>query len=137
MADLIYDYGLDEWRTWTTGTFEWMGLQDTYTPSRTHHYVSDVNTHEIGVSGYARDTVTTPARTVNTTLHRITYDCDDPNFGSPVAGETVGYVVLYQLVTNDSDSILLALYDIGDFATDGGLFSPVIGAEGAHYIDQG
>lgn len=136
MADLLYDYGLDEWRDWTTGTYTWLALKSDYTPDRTHHFVADFVTHEVSVSGYSRQPVDTPVRTVDTTLHRITYNCADPNFGEPASGQTVGYVALVREVTDDDDSILLALFDISDFATNGGSFSPVVAADGVHYTDE-
>jgi hypothetical protein len=136
MADLLYDYGLDEWREWDSGTYTWLALKSTYTPSRTHHFIADVVADEVTVAGYSRSPVSAPTRTVDTTLHRITYNCDDPNFGEPVAGETVGYVALAREVTDDADSVMLALYDISDFATNGGEIVPVVAATGVHYVDQ-
>lgn len=138
MADLLYDYGLDEWRDWVTGTYTWLALKSDYTPTRTHRYVADVAASEIAGTGYHRSPLASATRTVDTLLHRVTYDCADPDFGSPIASAgTIGWVVVAKVVTSDADSILLSLFDIPDFDSDGGPFSPVVGANGAHYIDQG
>lgn len=136
MADMLYDYGLDEWRDWATDTYTWLALKASYTPSRSHHYIADVVADEVTVTGYARAAVSGPTRTVDTAQHRIIYNCDDPNFGELVAGETVGYVALARELTDDADSVMLALYDISDFATNGGEFAPVVAATGVHYVDQ-
>jgi hypothetical protein len=133
---MLYDYGLDEWRTWSTGDFRWMALQSSYTPSKAHQFVSTVVASECSAAGYARDTVTGATRTVDTGAHKITYDCDNPDLGTPAAGQTVGYVALFKYGTGDADSILLALFDIVDFATDGGALTPVVSASGVHWVDQ-
>jgi hypothetical protein len=137
MADLLYDYGLDEWRDWASGTYTWLALRSSYTPARTDRYIATITAHELTAAGYHRSPVTSPTRTVDTVQHRITYDCADPNFGNPAAGaQIVGYVALARVVTNDADSVLMSLYDISDFTTDGGPFSPVVAAAGVHFIDQ-
>jgi hypothetical protein len=137
MADQLYDYGLDEWRDWATSTYVWLALKASYTPSRTHRFISDITAQEVTVGGYHRSTVSSPTRTVDTTQHRVTYDCADPDFGTPGPGQTVSYVLLAKQGGNDSTSLLMGLYDIQDFVTDGGLFAPVVAVAGVHYIDQG
>lgn len=136
MADLLYDHGLDEWRDWDTASFTWLALTSSYTPNKTHQFVDDVSTYEVSVGGYTRDAVVGATRTVDTSQHRVIYDCDDPDFGSLAAGETVAYVAIAKLITDDTDSLMMGLYDLANFATDGGQFSPVVAAAGVHYIDQ-
>lgn len=135
MADLVYDIGLDEWAWWTTGTFKMMAMLATYTPSYLDAVPNDIVAHECSASGYARATIASPTRTVDNTNHRIVYDCANPTFGSPAAGQTVSGFVLYREVNDDSDSILVAFYDVGDVATDGGALTPTVGVDGLHYLD--
>lgn len=136
MADYLYDFGLDEWRDWETDTIKVLGLKSTYVPSRAHHYVDDVVAYELTASGYARHTVTGKTRGVDTTNHRIIYDCDDISLGSPAAGNTIGWVAFYKQVTTDSDSILLALFAYPTTATSGSPITATIPADGVHYLDQ-
>lgn len=142
MADLIYDYGLDEWRNFTSDTVKALIVTSGYTPSRAHHFVADVTpgSNELVVGSYARLTLTTKARTVDTTNHRVRYSCDDLAFGSLAAGATAAAIIVFKQVTNDADSILLALLDIADTATNGQPFTynlgTVSGDRALHYIDQ-
>lgn len=136
MADLLFDYGLDLWATWTTDTFRFMAMKSSYNPSQTSSIVAQLVANECTASGYARATAAGKSRTVDTSNHRITYDCSDPNLGAAAAGETIGGFVLFKFVTNDNDSIPMAYYDVIDFATDGSPIVPVINVNGAHYIDQ-
>lgn len=138
MADLMYDYGLDEGAAWASNTFRFLLLKGSgYTPSKAHHFVSSLTpaSNEVTVSPYARQTAAGKARTVDTTNHRIVYTCTNPDFGALAAGETVSAMVLYRFVTNDADSILVGYYDLTDFPTDGTDFLVQLGGLGAFYLD--
>lgn len=138
MADSVYNRGLDEMSTWTTNTFKFLLLKGSgYTFNKDHDFVADLTpaSNEVTVSGYSRQTAATKSRTIDDTNDRITYDCDDPTFGTLVAGETVSAMVLYRFVTNDSDSILIGYYDLPDTATNGTTFSVVLSVSGAFYLD--
>lgn len=138
MADLMYDYGLDEGATWATNTFRFLLLKGSgYAPSKAHHFVSSLTpgSNEVTVSAYARQTAASKARTVDAVNHRIVYSCANPDFGVLAAGETVSAMVLFRFVTNDADSILIAYYDLTDFPTDGTDFLVQLGTTGAFYLD--
>jgi len=140
MANLIYNRGLDELAAWTSSTYKFLCMKGTgYTPDKDHDFVADLTpgSNEIAGAGYARVTASSKTRTVDDTLDRITYDCDDPAFGSIVAGETITAIVLCRFVTNDADSILIAYFDVADRATNGAPFTPTIPATGLLYTDQG
>ena len=138
MADGAYNRGLDELATWTTNTFKFLLLKGSgYTFNKDHDYVSDLTpgSNEMTGTGYVRATAATKVRTINDSLDRITYDCDDPIFGSIAAGQTATAMVLFRFVTADSDSPLIAYYDIADTGTNGTPFSVVIPTTGVAYVD--
>ena len=139
MADIAYNAGLDVMSGFVAGTFRFLLLKNGVGADPDLVYVDDLTpgTNEITVSGYSRQTAGTKSRTVDNTLNRITYDCDDPAFGTLVAGETVTGMVLYEFVTNDADSILVAYYDLTDAATAGTAFTVVLASTGCYYVDQG
>lgn len=139
MATVIYNRGLDELAAWTSNTFKFMLVNSGYTPNKDHDFVDDVTpgSNEISVSGYARETATTKTRTVDDTNDRIVYDCDDIDFGTPAAGETVVGMILYREVTNDADSILVCYFDLGSIPLTGASFIVLTGTNGVMYVDQG
>lgn len=138
MADGLYNRGLDEpgGGQWASGTWKFMLTKAGYTFNKDHDFVSDLS-NEVTGSGYARVTAGSKTRTIDDTNDRITYDCADPAFGSIVTGETVTAMELFRFVTNDADSILFGYYDLPDTATNGSAFTPVLGANGVAYVDQG
>jgi hypothetical protein len=124
MANGTYDYGLDELGAgqWSSGTFKFLLLKGSgYTFSRAHHFVSDLTpaSNESAASGYGRVTAASKGRTVDTTNHQIKYTCTDPAFGTIAAGDVISAMALFRFVTNDSDSILIAYYDLTDATTNG------------------
>jgi hypothetical protein len=44
-------------------------------------------------------------------------------------------MVLYKVVTNDADSILIAYYDVPDIATNGFAYAAILDPIGAVFID--
>jgi hypothetical protein len=140
MADIIYNGGLDRLRDFTTGTFKFLLLKGSgYTVDKDHDFVANLTpgTNEVSAGGYARQTAASKTRTVDDTNDRIFYSCANLAFGSIAVGQTVTGMVLYQEVTGDADSVLIAYYDLVDTPTTGSLFAVTIGAAGVAYIDQG
>jgi hypothetical protein len=140
MADVIYNRGLDEFRDWTTGTYQFLLLKSSAgAANRDNDFVDDLvpGTNELSVATYARVTAASKTRTIDDTNDRITYDCADPNFGAAATGQTAGQMILNKRVTNDADSVLMVSYDIPDTATDGTDFIVTMNALGAAYTDQG
>lgn len=133
MSTLIYNQGLDLMQDWTTGTYKFLLLKSSAAAfDRDMDFVADVvaSSAEISASGYARDTVTTPTRTVSDVDNCTYYDCDDPDFGSIAAGQTVGRMVLFKFITNDASSLLIADFDLTDTPTDGNPFTVVLNPSG-------
>lgn len=138
MATTVYNIGLDELRDFTTDTIRAMLLDNTYTPDKDHDFVADVVAAELAGAGYARETLTTKARTVSDANDRIEYTADDPDFGAVAVGETAQYMVVYKFVTNDADSILLSCFDLGGVPTNGASFVVQWDVtDGFTYTDQG
>ena len=135
----FYNAGLDGLAEWGSGTYQW-ALLTAGAFDADDSTVADVlaGATEVTVSGYARQAVDTPVRTVDDAIDRIVYECIDPDFGALGAGQTVTAVVLIQVVTNDADSVPIGWSDITPTATDA--LSPFVVrvADGTvAYIDQG
>lgn len=139
MADLEYNSGLDEWRTFAIDTIRALLLKGSgYTPNKDHDFVDDVvpASNECALAGYSRPTLTNCTRVITDASDRIVYDADDPDFGPIIAGDTITGMILYKFQSNDGDSILLAYYDLPDTATNGTPFIPAIHASGLRYHDS-
>lgn len=119
MADFVYTRGIPQWASWTTDTNRVMLLESGYTPNLDHDFVSDVVAGEIDDGSYSRKTLTGKTQTIDDTNNLVKYDADDVTWAALAGGETVFYVVIYKFVTNDADSILMALVDIPNTVTDG------------------
>lgn len=138
MAVTRYNAGLDRQGggKWLTVTFRFILLKNgLYTPNVDHVFVADLTpgSNELTMSGYTRQDAAGKTRTVDSGLNRIIYDCNDPNFGTPIAGESVTDIVLYEFVSDDSDSIVVAHYPIATRATDGTPFVVAMPSTGATY----
>lgn len=86
-----------------------------YTVNPDHDVINDILSGgggvEITVAGYARQTLTSKTATLDDTNDRTKLDCDDIDFGSLPAGQTVAAAVIYEQITNDTDSIPLIYLD--------------------------
>lgn len=133
MATTIYTRGRDELRDFGSDTFRALLVTASYTPNVDHDFVADVSANELAGSGYSRPTLASKSRTIDDTNNRIVYDAADPSFGTIVAGETARYMIVYRFVTDDSDSILVACYDIGSQATNGAPFVVTLSSDGLLY----
>jgi hypothetical protein len=132
MANLIYDYALDDWRDWQLNTYAWAFLNDTHPSDSTNRYLSELTSYELAPN--QRVVATNCVRSIDTVRHRVTYACDAPIF-TPDIGQTIGALVLYQVGADDTASPLMALIDITDTATDGNPFNLAMSGDGIHYID--
>lgn len=135
----MYNIGLDSLRTWTTSTYRFL-LMRTGTFDVDANTVADViaGGTEVTAVGYVRQDAATKTRTVDDTLDRISYGCDDPDFGSLTAGQTVIAIVAYLFDTNDAGSTPIGWCDLP--STDTGAFDPftVTLQDGvAFYADDG
>lgn len=137
MTTTVYNSGLDAISGWTTDDFGFLLVDSGYIPDVDHVFVSTAATFELAGTNYTRQPVTGPTRTVDNTLDRIVYNCDDLDFGDIVVGEVADAMILYKFVTDDSDSILVAHYTLGGIATTGTAFFVAIGTAGAIFLRQG
>lgn len=124
----LYPNGLDAALVnWLAApTFEWALLKASYVPApNSHVYMSSIVTgNELTDASYARQAVSNEAKTIvlpsspNGTGGAIRLECDDPAFGVISGGEVAAWLVLYQLVTNDADSPVVAVMPCG-YTADG------------------
>lgn len=110
--NIAYNRGLDELRTWTTDTYQWILVQNAYTPDPDHDYIADL-TSEVSVASYSRVAPVSPTRVVNDTTNQMVYDCADPDFGDLEDTQSARWLVLAKTVTNDADSPLICALDFG------------------------
>lgn len=120
MSAILYTSGLHQ-IDWSTAVLRLMLERDTstYVPNRDHDFVSNLFGNgfvEISVTSYARQTLTSAAKSVNDLLDQVEYDADDVAFGNLEVGQFVKAQVLYAEVGGDdstpADDILIA-YDDG------------------------
>ena len=111
-------------------------LSDAYVPSLPNDaFVSDIVASEI--AGASRS-ANLAGKTFNYNggSTRWEFKHTAPTFGSPGAGPTIGFVVIYKFVTNDADSPVLICDDITpDVPTTGGLVTYNPPADG-HWLNH-
>lgn len=127
---------------WETETFRFMLMADTFIPDpSTMVFVDDADpgTNEIVATGYARQDatgqsiqVTLPASPTSKGL--VGYLADNPEFGILDGGAVAVYLVLYEFVTDDTDSILVAAYPGRYEANGADAATYVLSVEGAVVI---
>lgn len=134
MANLVYNRG--KYRVGqlnlaaTSYLLNLMLVSTGYVESVDHNTVDDGTTadplsYEIGVSGYARQSLASRALFEDDTNDFAGLDATDVTFTALVAGETVGGAVLYLYSTSggstaDTAQDLIAFYDVTDTPTNGG-----------------
>lgn len=111
----------------TSDTIKVMLVKTSYTFDVDHNFISDVSTHELGVSGYTagfggagRKTLASKTFTEDDTNDLAYFDALDITWTSLGAGETIGGAILVKEVTVDGDSPVIAFMDLSDTATNGG-----------------
>src|SRR3990172_6361583 len=92
-----------------------MLLASTYTPSKDHIYVSEINTHELSGTGYVggfagsgRKALTTTAWVKDSTNHLVKLTADNPLWTAP-NGITARYAAIIKEITDDAASLVLAI----------------------------
>lgn len=123
-----YEAVLDNW---TGNTFKWALIEPSWIPDETTQvFMASITAHEFTEVGYARVTLTGAAKSIALPSiiggpGLIKYTSDDPDFGVLSGSQTATSLVLFQFVTNDADSPMVASYPcyyLSDGATDA-LFS--------------
>jgi hypothetical protein len=84
------------------------------------NFVSDISGNEISVGGYARQTLAGETVTEDDTNDFAYLDATDPVFTALVAGQTIGWAVLFRHTGSDATAPVYAGYDVADTATNGG-----------------
>lgn len=100
-------------------------VQTTYVFNEDHLWVDDGTandpaSHEVSVTGYARQTLTTETVTRDDTNDKVNFTADNPSFTSLAAGQTIGGLVLYRNTGADGTSPLIAFFSLPNIATNGG-----------------
>jgi hypothetical protein len=122
MADLIcvfnrisYNIGLGF--DWTTDPVRALLVDaDTWTPNRDDDFVQTIlsaGAVEMSGGSYARDTLTTPTVGLDDPNDRAVWSGDPFNFGTVTGTDPYDTMVIYRFVTNDTDSWLIAAFDLG------------------------
>jgi hypothetical protein len=129
MANGVYNKGLEELAQATTdlqgADLRLMLVKSSYTFNKDHLTVDDGSandplSHEVTVSGYARQALANEVVTRDDTNDFTYLDADDVVFTALVAGETIGGAVLFRHTGVDTTAPLIAFYDLVDTATNGG-----------------
>jgi hypothetical protein len=107
---------------WATATIRVLLVSSAYSYDADHATVADVSASEIGVSGYARATLTSPTVTVDAANNRVVLDAADVTFSALAAGATIGGAVVFRRVAGADAGTdpLIAFVDLTDTPTNGG-----------------
>ena len=135
----VYDYGLDELNAWESGSYKMLLINNaSFVTAKSNQYVTALSGSEVTATSYTRATLTSTVRTVDTTNHLIRYDANDPDFGSPVTGQSTYGMVLYKFVSADADSTLIAYFPFDTpVPTASSGFTVTLNSNGLIYTTQG
>lgn len=140
MADFFYNTGKRKIADHTISghidfladTIQVLLVADTYTGNVDDDFVDDGSandpaSHEIsvtnytpGFSGSGRKTLASKAFTTNDTNDRVEFDAADVTWTALGTGATIGGAVVYKRGTADTDSQLIAFFDLTNTPTNGG-----------------
>jgi len=114
MNNLLYPAIIYELADWLTADWYFMLLKSPFGPDiATQQFVADIVADEVTAPGYSRVLVTGKAITTSSVTPWGQYIQDDPNFGSPTGGQVATYLALYRKVTNDADSVVAGVWEVG------------------------
>ncbi len=96
-----------------------MLLQAGYAYDPDDSFVADTTpgTNELSVAGYGRIALSGVSVVRDDTLDRVVARATSVNFGSLTSGQTIASAVVFEFVTNDADSNLVAFYNLGAVPT--------------------
>lgn len=83
-------------------------------------FLAPATSVEVTAGGYARQDVTGRTATAEDTGDTADGDAAKAVFTAVVSGQTVGGAMVYKFITNDTDSRVVAFYDLTDTPTNGG-----------------
>lgn len=136
MPDSLYNIGIDEWRGFGVDDYAALLVDDNYVFDATHEFVDDVSADEIAEAGYARVAITGDTRVISNTFSRILYDMDDMDFGNISAGANIGGLIIYRDITDDTDSPLMAFFEVPIYPTDGGNYTAIVSSVGIGFASR-
>jgi hypothetical protein len=100
--------------------FRLLLLDTDYVQDKNDNVLDDLDADEITVSGYARQTMANETLTEDDTNDRAYLDADDVTYTALVAGQTIGWAILYRHTGSDATAPTVAAYDVNDTPTNGG-----------------
>ncbi len=111
------------WNSGADSDFKAMLVKSGYTPSAAdqHPNASGLASNEVTGAGYTRQNVASRTRTANGNLYD--YGANNSYF-TAVSSTLVRYVIIYKVVTSDSDHQLVCCLDLGSGTTYLGDISP-------------
>lgn len=128
-----YKVGLDQLAfIETDAEFHWALVKTGFVFNADHAVVDDLDlaTREVAGAGYERVALTGGTRTVNTSLNRIDYRADWPQWPPLTGGQTMAGAILIRTLTDDLDSVPVAHYPFEPI--DAGVIAPFL----LRFIDQ-
>ena len=138
MASFVYNRGARNLArdgaasiTWASDTIKARLVASSVTPNKDDTVIS-------GYTAIGTDqTLSNKTFTEDTTNDRIVYSNSVALTWTAVAGgSTVGWVLLYKFVTNDTDSVPIAVVDVADTATNGGDITFTPDSNGIFYLQE-
>lgn len=118
-------------------TLKAMLVTSGYSANKDDDFVADTTpgSNELSGTGYSRKTLASKTVTRDDTNDRAEFDAADLTWTGINAG-TAAAVIIYEEVTNDADSVLIAYIDSGGFpvTTNGGDLTVAWNAQGIFYI---
>lgn len=88
-----------------------------------HNHVSDISSFEVSGANYARQTLTGKYIVKDDVLNKDVFFADNPQWNFIKVGPVLACVIFCQKL-NDTDSILLASYELSpSYTTNGGIFT--------------
>lgn len=129
MANLVYNAGKEKIANGTidldTSALKVLLVKSTYVADADHATIddgsaNDPQSHEISVSGYSRQTLSTRTVTKDNSNDRAYLDADDTTFTSLASGQTIGGAIIFYDTGADNTAVPIAFYDLTDTPTNGG-----------------
>jgi hypothetical protein len=121
--DTYIDHILDGSFVWTTTSVEAAVFdKGAWTPDKGDVFLLDAQTAgatELVGGGYARTTLVSPTKSIDGTGHRGLLNGSVIDFGAIAGGQNFDTLVLFVIVTDDTDSWMLSAHDVGAQVTDG------------------
>jgi hypothetical protein len=128
MANLVYNEAKKQILNGSidldTSTIKVMLVKSTYTANADHAAIDDgtaddPKSHELTVSGYARQTLANRSVASDVTNDFAYLDADDTVFTALATGEMIGGAIILKDSGVDTTSIPIAFYDLTDTPTNG------------------